>query len=149
MLQQYRWQEHMVLEIKSNLKDFEADELFFTDVEFEEISWLEGRKEFVHDGKFYDVIEVKSVYGGKVIKCLNDHDESLLLQRFINSGKGEHNPFHTLVKGLLNNLVFDQSLENLPSAKLHCTEVNNAMFAYAFSIKESILSTPIKPPLFF
>lgn len=149
MLQQHRWKEHMLNEIKVNLKDFEADELFFTDVEFEELTWREGRKEFLQDGNYFDVIEIKSVYGGKVIKCVNDHEEALLVQRYINAGKSEHNPFHSLVKGWLNNLVFSQHSTRLTYSNWNFVDDQAPTIAYAFTIKEALLKTPVPPPAFF
>ena len=139
----------MVHEIKSNLKDFEADELFFTDVEFEKLSWHEGRKEFVRDGKYYDVIEIKSVYGGKVIKCVNDQEEALLVQRYINAGKGEHNPFHALVKGVINNLVFKEHTTFLAFSTMNVVADQESTHAYVFTIKEAIQKIPVPPPSFF
>jgi hypothetical protein len=149
MLQQYRWQEHMMQEIKVNLSDFEADEFFFTKAEFEKLSWREGRKEFIRDGKYYDVIEIKSVYGGMVIKCVNDQEEAFLMQRYINAGKGEHNPFHALVKGVINNLLFKQHSTCLAFSTMNFVEEQEPTAAYVFAIKEAIQKIPVPPPSFF
>ena len=65
LLQQKRWKKHMMKEIKKHPECIDAQEMYFTDSEFSLLLWHEGRKEFVLHGEYYDVIQIKTVKGGK------------------------------------------------------------------------------------
>jgi len=148
LFQQNRWQEHMMTEIKRNLEDFEAEELYFSNAQFNVLNWHEGKREFSLGGKFYDVIEIKHVYGGIVIKCVNDKEEALLVKRYIDSGKGQSNPLHDLVKGICHSFAFEElDLELTPILiPLSLNYIQNS--AYFYSVKESIKPCQSPPPNF-
>ena len=148
LLQHMRWKEHMMTEIKRNLTDFQAEELYFSDTQYAKLRWHEGKREFSLSGKFYDVIEIKTVYGGKVIKCVNDKEEELLVKRYINSGKGQSNPLHHAVKSLIYSLLYEP-LDNRLNA-VYCTVRNleSHNTHYFFSLKESSANITYPPPNF-
>jgi len=148
LLQQMRWKEHMMTEIKQNISDFQAEELYFSDAQFAELRWHEGKREFSLSGKFYDVIEIKTVYGGKVIKCVNDKEEELLVKRYINSGKGQSNPLHHAVKSLIYSLLYEPVDHRLNA--VYCTVRNFELHEslYFFSQKESSVNPKAPPPNF-
>jgi len=148
LLQHMRWKEHMMTEIKQNLTDFQAEELYFSDAQFNALNWHEGKREFSLGGKFYDVIEIKHVYGGKVIKCVNDSEEELLVKRYIDSGKGQSNPLHHMVKSLIHFMNFEPAEEhvNVSFAVVHRLESHNTY--YFFSLKESSANITYPPPNF-
>jgi hypothetical protein len=149
LLQQARWKKHMMTEIKQNLIDFQAEELFFSDAQFAKLRWYEGKREFSFVGKLYDVIEIKTVYGGKVIKCVNDKEEEFLVKRYIDSGKGQTNPLHHVVKSLVHSLLYEPVDHGLNA--VYCTVRNLQLheFLYFFSLKESSLNPNAPPPNFF
>jgi hypothetical protein len=148
LLQQMRWKEHMMTEIKQNISDFQAEELYFSDAQFDALNWHEGKREFSISGKFYDVIEIKTVYGGKVIKCVNDKEEELLVKRYIDSGKGQSNPLHHMVKSLVHSLLYEPVDHRLNA--VYCTVRNLELhgFLYFFSLKESSANITYPPPNF-
>ena len=148
ILQQHRWKESMMQEIKSSLHDFEAEEIYFNIKDFNELTWYEGRKEFIFNGAFYDVIEVKNVYGGRIIKCIQDKEEDLLVQRFLASGKGKQNPFQHLLKISWLKFVMEPhepvQWEGGALSLIH----EEHRFHYLFSIQESTLKNLSPPPNF-
>ena len=135
-------------EIKQNISDFQAEELYFSDAQFDALNWHEGKREFSISGKFYDVIEIKTVYGGKVIKCVNDKEEELLVKRYIDSGKGQSNPLHHMVKSLIYFMNFEHTEQqvNVSCALVHRLESHNTR--YFFSLKESSVHINYPPPNF-
>lgn len=148
LVQQERWKEHMMAEIKRNVDDFEVEAMVFSNAEYEKLSWREGHKEFVFNGAFYDVLTINTVPGGKEIRCVNDRDETALVERYIQEGKGHNNPFHNMVKVLWTNLSFEVT----PAPEL---VLNDAYFLqdknhriYSFSIKESENKPQSLPPNF-
>ncbi len=148
LLQHMQWKGHMMTEIKQNLTDFQAEELYFSDAQFDALNWHEGKREFSISGKFYDVIEIKTVYGGKVIKCVNDKEEELLVKRYIDSGKGQSNPLHHAVKSLVNSLLYEPVDHRLNA--VYCTVHNLELHEsrYFFSLKESSVYINYPPPNF-
>jgi hypothetical protein len=148
ILQQHRWKESMMQEIKSSLHDFEAEEIYFNIKDFNELTWYEGRKEFIFNGAFYDVIEVKNVYGGRIIKCIQDKEEDLLVQRFLASGKGEPNPFQSVIKGFWANLSLIEQTPLTVSLNASKVQPNKSCFLYAFSTKEHLQDLVNPPPNF-
>jgi hypothetical protein len=148
LLQHMQWKGHMMTEIKQNLTDFQAEELYFSDAQFAKLRWHEGKREFSLSGKFYDVIEIKTVYGGKVIKCVNDKEEELLVKRYIDSGKGQSNPLHHMVKSLVHSLLYEPVDHRLNA--VYCTVRNFELHEslYFFSQKESSVNPKAPPPNF-
>ena len=148
LLQHMRWKGHMMTEIKQNLTDFQAEELYFSDTQYAKLRWHEGKREFSLSGKFYDVIEIKTVFGGKVIKCVNDSEEELLVKRYIDSGKGQSNPLHHAVKSLIHFMNFEPTEQqvNVSCAVVHRLESHNTH--YFFSLKESSANITYPPPNF-
>lgn len=149
LVQQERWKDHMMAEIKRNVDDFQVESIFFSNAEYVKLSWLKGHKEFVLKGSFYDVLAIKTVPGGKEIRCVNDRDETALIERYIQEGRGHNNPFHHMVKVLWTNLSFEVT----PAPEL---VLNDAYFLqdknhrlYGFSIKESENKPQSPPPNFF
>ena len=148
LLQQKRWKRHMMKEIKKHPESINAQEMFFTDAAFSTLSWHEGKKEFVHQGAYYDVIHVKTVRGGKVIKCVKDTAELELVNRYIQSGKGKQNPFHQLLKiSWLKFVMEPHELLHREGVTLSLIQGENR-FHYLFSIQESSLNNLSPPPNF-
>lgn len=148
LIQQKRWKRHMMKEIKKHPESIDAQEMYFTDLEFSNISWNKARKEFVLQGEYYDVIHVKTVRGGKVIKCVKDTAELELVNRYIQSGKGKQNPFHQLLKMSWLKFVMEThepvQLEGVSLSLIH----EEHRFHYLFSIQESSLNNLSPPPNF-
>lgn len=145
LLQKELWKEKIVAEMKQNLKEFEAVELFFTNDEFNTLSWCDGKKEFVLDASYYDVIEIKSVNNGKIIKCINDKGEERLVEQFIHTGKGKPNPFHQLIKVMWTKILFEENTQAEWNRRDLISPKQVHRFYYAFSIQESG-STLLSPP---
>jgi len=135
-------------EIKQHPASIDAQEMYFGDAEFSVLSWHEGKKEFVHQGEYYDVIHIKTVRGGKVIKCLRDKEESKLVARYVESGKGKPNPFQQLLK--LSWLKFVME----PHEPMYRSRITLSLIQeehrlhYLFSIQESSLNNLSPPPNF-
>lgn len=146
--QQHRWKEHMMKEIKQHPASIDAQEMYFADAEFSELSWHEGKKEFVHQGEYYDVIHIKTVRGGKVIKCLRDKDESKLVARYVESGKGKPNPFQQLLKLSWLKIVMEPQEPMHNSAILFSQLHEKHLFNYEFSVQETTIKTLSPPPNF-
>jgi hypothetical protein len=149
LVQQERWKEHMMAEIKRNVDDFQVEAMFFSKAEYEKLSWREGHKEFVFNGAFYDVLAINTVSGGKEIRCVHDMGEDALVERYIQEGRGHNNPLHHMVKVLWTNLSFEVT----PAPELVLNDVrflkdkNHSL--YCFSIKESENKPQSPPPNFF
>jgi hypothetical protein len=148
LLQQKRWKRHMMKEIKKHPESIDAQEMFFTDAAFSRLSWHEGKKEFVHQGEYYDVINIKTVRGGTVIKCVKDTAELELVNRYIQSGKGKQNPFQQLLKLSWLKIVMEPhepvQWEGVALSLIH----EEHRFHYLFSIQESTLKNLSPPPNF-
>ncbi len=148
LLQHMRWKEHMMTEIKQNLTDFQSEELYFSDAQFAKLRWHEGKREFSLSGKFYDVIEIKTVYGGKVIKCVNDSEEELLVKRYIDSGKGQSNPLHHAVKSLIHSIIVEPADLQVNATYREVFHLELHESRYFFSLKESSANITYPPPNF-
>jgi hypothetical protein len=146
LLQQKQWKKHMMREIKQHPESINSREMFFTDPEFSALSWHEGKKEFVLEGEYYDVIQIRSVRGGKLVKCVKDNAEYELVTRYIQSGKGKQNPFHHLLKSTWLKFVMEphEPLRRLRVAQSLIHEEQR--FHYLFSIQESTLKNLSPPP---
>ena len=148
LLQQKRWKKHMMKEIKKHPECIDAQEMYFTDSEFSLLLWHEGRKEFVLHGEYYDVIQIKTVKGGKRIKCVKDRAELELVTRYVQSGKGKPNPFQQLLKISWMKCVMEPQ-EPLPTVQLFASSVQEKQrFHYMFAVKEFTLNTASPPPNF-
>jgi len=146
--QQHRWKEHMMKEIKQHPASIDAQEMYFADAEFSELSWHEGKKEFVHQGEYYDVIHVKTVRGGKVIQCVRDTAEHELVSHYVESGKGEQNPFQQLLKMSWLKFVMEPH-EPMYRRRITLSLIQEEQrFHYLFSIQESSLNNLSPPPNF-
>jgi hypothetical protein len=148
LVQQERWKEHMMAEIKRNVDDFEVEAMFFSKAEYEKLSWIEGHKEFVFNGAFYDVLAINTVPGGKEIRCVHDMGEDALVERYIQEGRGHNNPLHHMVKVLWTNLSFE--VTQAPGLVLNdvrfLKDKNHRL--YGFSIKEHENQPQSQPPSF-
>lgn len=148
LLQQKRWKRHMMKEIKKHPESIDAQEMFFADEDFTKLSWHEGQKEFVHQGKYYDVIHIQTVRGGKVIKCVNDTAELELVTRYVQSGKGKQNPFQHLLKISWLKFVMEPH-EPFQVSGVTLTLIHERYrFHYRFSIQEITLNNLSPPPNF-
>lgn len=148
LIQQKRWKRHMMKEIKKHPETIDAQEMFFTDPEFSNLSWNKARKEFVLQGEYYDVIHMKTVRGGTVIKCVKDTAEYELVIRYVKSGKGKQNPFQNLLKISWLKFVMEPhepvQWEGVALSLIH----EEHRFHYLFSIQESTLRNMSPPPNF-
>lgn len=148
LLQQKRWKRHMMKEIKKHPESIDAQEMFFTDAAFSRLSWHEGKKEFVQQGEYYDVIHIKTVRGGTVIKCVKDTAELELVNRYIQSGKGKQNPFQQLLKLSWLKIVMEPQEPMLNTAILVSQIHEKHLFNYEFSVQETTITTLSPPPNF-
>ena len=148
LVQQERWKEHMMAEIKRNVDDFQVEAMFFSKAEYEKLSWREGHKEFVFNGAFYDVLAINTVSGGKEIRCVHDVGEDALVERYIQEGRGHNNPLHHMVKVLWTNLSFE--VTQAPGLVLNDVRFlkDKIHWLYGFSIKESENKPQSPPPNF-
>ena len=148
LIQQKRWKRHMMKEIKKHPESIDAQEMFFTDPEFSNLSWNKARKEFVLHMAYYDVIQIRSVRGGKIIKCVKDTAEYELVTRYVQSGKGKQNPFQHLLKISWLKFVMEPhepvQWEGVVQSLIH----EKHRFHYLFSIQESTLKNLSPPPNF-
>jgi len=148
LLQQKRWKRHMMKEIKKHPESIDAQEMFFTDAAFYKLSWHEGKKEFVHQGEYYDVIHIKTVCGGKMIKCVKDRAELELVNQYIQSGKGKQNPFQQLLKLSWLKIVMEPQ-EPMHNAAILFSQLHEKhLFNYEFSVQETTIKTLSPPPNF-
>ena len=148
LVQQYRWKAHMMEAIKAHSDQFSVEELSMTKKEFSQINWRDEKKEFVFQGRFYDVFQIKS-YGDKVvIQCVKDGEESRLIEQYIASGKGEKNPLHHGLKMLWSNLTLEEIF--IEAFVFHRGQIplENPCYSYAFAVKASCCDTPAPPPNF-
>lgn len=138
----------MMKEIKQHPESIDAQEMFFADVDFSGLSWREGKKEFVLHGEYYDVIQIKTVSGGKRIKCVKDTAENELVAQYLQSGKGKPNPFQQLLKiSWLKCFMEPNESMNTASIKpLVLCEKHH--FSYQFSVSENTLNISSPPPNF-
>jgi hypothetical protein len=148
LLQQKRWKRHMMKEFKKHPESIDAQEMFFTDAAFSRLSWHEGKKEFVHQGEYYDVIHIKTVRGGTVIKCVKDTAELELVNRYIQSGKGKQNPFQQLLKLSWLKIVMEPH-ESIFNTVILVSQIHEKhLFNYEFSVQETTITTLSPPPNF-
>jgi hypothetical protein len=83
--------EEMKMRIFSHLDDSELEAIFYSKNK-DKIVWEEDGKEFLLDGKMYDVIRFKTINNDKIIYCISDRNETKLLEKY---GKTiEENIFH-------------------------------------------------------
>ena len=61
------------------LKDDRLERIVFSATQFEKTRWTDGRKEFEHDGKMFDVARIERQGDYYFVYCENDSLEDLLI----------------------------------------------------------------------
>ena len=106
----------------------EGEHVFDRIVDSDAIFWIEKDREFILDGRMYDVVETRERDGRREFLVLPDDRETELLERFLaKSGAGpnstgyrmpEHNPFSgfwmPIESTRLQRLVGSAALHDLP-----------------------------------
>ena len=81
LVSQYQLKEQMEEAIHNNLTEKEMEVICYTD-NSKDIFWEEEGKEFSFKGEMYDVVKTALVKGKKLIYCVNDKKEKLLIEKY-------------------------------------------------------------------
>lgn len=147
LIQNTLWKENVKENILSEIKNEEKTELYFSYEEFNRISWKEGRKEFVLNGDYYDVISIQKNKKGLHISCWKDNKEQVFKKNIsVVSLNSEKSPFRSfkIIFTNLNWFPFPQKIESIKHE--FKDDAQSMFFVYRFSIKEFIDKIPLTPP---
>lgn len=145
-VQTHHWKESIERKIRKGIPNHQAKQIFFSDVDFLKLDWRENKKEFVLDDHFYDVISIQKVYGGKVVKCLDDKEEKRRVEAYMKIHKDENSGGAHWIRLSLGFFQY------LPVRPVKITLVSIAEQAqknkvlYSFSIKDFHSKIPSPPP---
>jgi hypothetical protein len=145
-VQTHHWKESIERKIRKGIPNHQATQIFFSDVDFLKLDWRENKKEFVLDDHFYDVISIQKVYGGNIVKCLDDKEEKKMVEKYMKMHHGENQGG---TKWVRLHMVF---LQYLPASSLtYClvtlqTTTVKVPASYFFSIKDFHSKIPSPPP---
>lgn len=75
--------------ISKNLESIDDSLLYYFYLEdiLKKIRWEENNKEFILDSQLYDIIKIKYINGKTLLICLNDKDETNVLNTFLKLNK--------------------------------------------------------------
>ena len=128
--------------------DSKAVTLTFDTKEWAKVQWIEKDREFLHEGKLYDIISSEKVNHKTKIRCIADEREASFFQtmgKLVTHDQPGSNHEHTLILSVfkfLSSLVFQ--IFALPThhdmASVHPTEAYTNHYHFIFH------SFPIQPP---
>ena len=145
-VQTHQWKESVERRIRQGIPNYQANEMYVSDADFPNLDWRENKKEFVLDNQFYDVISIQKVYGGNIVKCLEDKQEKKMVEKYM---KMHHDENQGGTKWVRLHMVF---LQYLPASSLtYClvtlqTTTVKVLASYSFSIKDFHSKIPSPPP---
>jgi hypothetical protein len=129
-------------EMKARLLAQDSPELIQFDLTPEKVSSLEweDEKEFLLNGQMFDVVEMNSLQGVVILKCIPDHKETALIEQYLKTNQGnstEKGPWLALLEMAGAQFLSPTIVYPLPSElcinKTFCNFSEN-IFSTAFPI---------------
>jgi hypothetical protein len=108
----------------------------------ENINWIRKNKEFLYNGKLYDIIKIKKNTDNKIFYCINDSKENDLISIYMTNNKKKDNIFINLKKIFYNKFLI-ASFSNAKKQIVKKIIIDRYTETYISKILE-ILSPPPK-----
>ncbi len=137
---QYSIQHEIKMEFRNHADERTLTQIELTPSTLASMHWEKANKEFILDGKMYDVVKTKTIKGKKILYCINDKKEQQLLGNFFQKNQQKKN---RILLQKANTLLY-HSQETSPfhfgSPTICLFESNHAFY------QSLILEIPSPPP---
>lgn len=152
--QQSRIRREIKSQIKSGVSDEELHQFVFSEDELGAMDWVRRNKEFVYEGKMYDIVYTEKDGGRIHFYCINDEEEEVLFaqldilvtKQFGEEAKNTASPASKLIK-LFNSLVYISPQNTFDLHKPNGPSCQNGSLATLYS--SPFLSRTYPPPQLF